>query len=343
MLFRKKKSFLGVDIGSTSIKLVELTKKGNIPYLVTYGYGERSTGDLVKSKPSETAKKTANLLKEIYRRSGAVSYQGVTALPNFSVFSSVITLPVMREKDLVEAIRWQAKKIIPMSLEEVILDWNIIETLKVDNKKNYRILLTIASRKLVQRYVDIFKQANLELLSLETESFALSRSLLGKDEAPTMIVDTSALTTDVVIFENGIPTLNRSIDVGGITITKSIANCLQIDFQRADQFKRDIGVLGSSKIPQVIQDVLRPVLDEIHYSLSLYQSQTGKLVEKVILSGGSAYLPNLPEFFSQHLEIKVFVGNPWARIAYAKELEPALLEIAPRFAVAIGLALRELE
>ncbi len=343
MLFKKEKSFLGVDIGSTSIKLVELKKKRNIPYLVTYGYGEKAIGDMIKSKPSEVAEKAANLLKKIYQKSGAESFQAVTALPNFSVFSSVITLPVMSKKDLVDAIRWEAKKIIPISLEEVILDWKIIETFKANNKKNYRLLLTAASRRLVERYVDIFRRANLQLLSLETESFALSRSLLSKDEALTMIIDSSALTTDVVIFENGIPTLNRSIDVGGITITKSIANCLKIDFERAEQFKRDIGMSGSSKVPHIIQDVLRPVLDEIHYSLNLYQNQTGKLVEKIILSGGSAYLPNFPEFLSKNLETKVFIGNPWARVAYPKELEPALKEIAPRFSVAIGLALRELE
>lgn len=343
MALSKKKNFLGVDIGSTSIKLVELTKKGNLPYLVTYGYGERAINELIKSDSIEATQMASALLKKIYQKSGAVSFQAVTALPNFSVFSSVITIPAMNEKDLTNAIRWEAKKIVPMPLEEIVLDWNIIEISKIDNKKNYRVLLTAASRKLVQRYVDIFKQADLQLLSLETEAFALSRSLLGKDEAPTMIVDTSALTTDVIIFEKGIPTLNRSIDIGGITITKSIANCLNVDFKRADQFKRDMGISGSSKIPQIIQDVLQPVVDEIHYSLNLYQNQTGKLVEKIILSGGSSYLPNLPEFFSRNLEIKVFIGNPWARIAYPKELEPALNEIAPRFAVAIGLALRELE
>jgi len=342
-MFKKQKSFLGVDIGSTSIKLVELTKKGNIPYLVTYGYGDRKLSDLAKNDSSEITHKTAAFLKEIYKKAGATSYQASTALPNFSVFTSVIVLPVMSEKDLVQAIQWEAKKIIPMALEDVVLDWKIVETIKTETKKNYRILLTVASKKLVERYVELFKKADLQLLSLETESFALSRSLLSKDEEVAMIIDSSALTTDVIIFEKGIPILNRSIDVGGLTITKSIANCLNIDFHRAEQFKRDIDILGNTKVPQIIQDILKPVVDEVKYSLNLYQSQTGKTVTKAILSGGSSYLPNFDTFLSQNLGIKVFIGNPWDRIAYPQELEPVLTEIAPRFSVAIGLALREID
>jgi type IV pilus assembly protein PilM len=156
-----------------------------------------------------------------------------------------------------------------------------------------------------------------------------------------MIIDTSAVTTDIIIIEKGIPALNRSIDVGGITISRAIANSLNIDFRRAEQFKRDIGMSGSSKIPKVIESILKPVLDEMSYSLRLYQDQSEKKVEQVILSGGSAYLPNLAEYFSQQLDIRVIIGNPWARVSYADELKPALDEVAPRFAVAVGLALRQ--
>ena len=341
--FNKKKSFLGVDIGSTSIKLVELSKKKGLPSLVTYGYAERAISDIVKGDAREILNKIAILLKKLYNNAGITSYQATTALPNFSVFNSVITLPMMNKKELDSAVRWEAKKFVPMPIEDVVLDWHIIDTISVDKRrKNYRILLTAAAKNLVRRYVEIFKQADLELLSLETESFALARSLIGKSQATTMIIDTSAVTTDIIIIEKGIPVLNRSIDVGGITISRAIANSLNIDFKRAEQFKRDIGMKGLSKIPQVIEGILKPVVDEMGYSLKLYQEQLGKKVEQIILSGGSAYLPNLGEYFSKILNIRVVVGNPWARIIYPDDLQPALEEVAPRFAVAVGLALREI-
>jgi len=340
----KKNSFLGVDVGSTSLKLVELTKEKGVPYLLTYGYAERSLGDVIKGDPKVVLARVAALLKKLYTESGIKTYKAVTALPNFSVFNSVITLPVMNKKELEAAVRWEAKKFIPMPIEEVVLDWRIIDTIQVGQKrKNYRILLTAASRKLVKRYVEIFKQADLELLSLETESFALARSLIGKSQATTMIIDTSALTTDIIIIEKGIPAFNRSIDVGGITISRAIANSLNVDFKRAEQFKRDIGMAGGSKIPQVIEGILKPVVDEMHYSLKLYQDQSGKMVEQIILSGGSAYLPNLVNYFSKVIDLRILIGNPWSKIAYAEDLKPALEEVAPRFAVAVGLALREID
>jgi len=340
---KQKKSFLGVDIGSTSIKLVELNKEKGAPTLVTYGYAERAISDIVKGDAQKILNKVAALLKRLYTDAGITSFQAVTALPNYSVFNSVITLPMMNKKELDSAVRWEAKKFVPMPINDVVLDWRIIDTIEVDKRrKNYRILLTAAAKNLVRRYVEIFKKADLELLSLETESFALSRALIGKSQATTMIIDTSAVTTDILIIEKGVPALNRSIDVGGITISRAIANSLNIDFKRAEQFKRDIGMSGSSKIPKVIEGILKPVVDEMRYSLKLYQEQSGKAVEQVIFSGGSAYLPNLTEYFSKILNIRVIIGNPWARISYPEELKPALDEVAPRFAVAVGLALREI-
>jgi len=253
-------------------------------------------------------------------------------------------LPVMSKKELDSAIRWEAKKFVPLPIEDVILDWRIIDKIEVTKKKkSYRILLTAAARGLVQRYVNIFKKADLQLLSLETEAFALTRSLLGKSQTTTMIIDTSAVTTDIIVIEKGVPSLNRSIDVGGITITRAIANSLNVSFNRAEQFKRDIGMSGSSKIPEVISAILKPVVDEMNYSRKLYEDQSGKTIEQVILSGGSAYLPNLTHYFSKALNIKVLIGDPWSRISYPEELKPALYEVAPRFAVAIGLGLRGLK
>ena len=344
-MFSKPKKFLGIDLGSTSIKLVELYKKGKIPILSTYGYVERPMEENLQldEKTEETTPKIADLLKKLYKATGATAYEAVSALPNFSVFNSTIVMPVMKEKELRQAINWEAKKIIPLPIEDVVLDWKIIETFKADDTQKHRILLTVAAKNLVKKYMDVFKQADLGISALETEAFALARSLTGKDPSPVMIVDASAMTTDIVVVEKGIPVLNRSIDVGGVTLTRAIASALGVDFKRADQFKRDVGMSGGTTIPKLIETMIKPVIDEINYSLNLYQSQVKRSIEKVVLSGGSAYLPNFDKYLEKVINLKVIIGDPWARIAYPAELKPALEEVAPRFAVTIGLALRGLE
>lgn len=358
--FGKKQSFLGIDIGTSSIKVVELKNETGRPKLVTYGFVEEST-DLIKNDSPQSLAHIVAILRQIFEQSRTTSDRVIAALPSFAVFTSIISLPPMSEKDLLAAVRWEAKKFVPMPLEEMILDWRVIKETVQEQKaalasektpsmptkkpKDMKILLTAAPKTLVKRYVDIFKAADLQLVSLETESFALERSLIGNDPSPIMIIDIGAIATDISVIVRGIPILNRSIDVGGETITKSIMNSLNIDRDRAEQFKRDFGMStdqANQQIPHTIEFIMSSIVNESRYCLNLYQGQGARGLEKVILSGGSAFLPQLPEYLARVLNLKVFIGDPWARVIYPTELRVTLQEIGPRFAVAIGLAMRNI-
>ncbi len=369
-LFSKRKSYLGVDIGTASIKVVELTSGPNrTPRLVTYGRAEY-TGDATKVDAERDIARIVATLKAICSQAHTTSKKVSAALPTFAVFSSVITLPAMSEKELAAAIRWEARKFVPLPLEEMILDWKFLAdnqptktasgtngkgaTLEANGKSsddkpkgknNIRVLLTAAPQNLVKKYLTIFRQAELELLSLETEAFALERSLVGGAREVIMVTDLGAVTTDICIIENGIPVLNRSIDVGGLTITKAIANSLNVDVKRAEQFKRDIGLntrgAAAGGIPATIENTISPVVNEIKYNFSLYQSQSSQPIEKIILTGGSSFLPMLPEYLENLFQVKVYIGDPWARVSYPEELNPVLDEVGPQFASAIGLAMRQ--
>ena len=429
-LFNFKKSYLGVDLGTSAIKMVELQNKNGRALLLTYGYVEQPT-DIIRSSSSEMEEKIINIIKSIHRQSRMSSKKVIAALPSFSVFSSIINLPVMNKKDLAQAIQWEARKFIPLPIEEMTLDWKIIPTskhspvkdsaakdkssdksplassqdaaqpdsakqikpddkLKPDNKDkpakeansspaegksptallskifnknkglsdkkkdksktndkaNTKILLTAAPKKLVEKYIRIFKAADLELLSLETESFALERSLTSHDPAPIMIIDIGAISSDVSIIDNGIPILTRSIDVGGAAITKSVMTSLNVDLARAEQFKRDIGFSssGPGDLPEIIKSTINPIVNEVKYCLDIYLSrgQQQSSLEKIILTGGSAFLPELVNYLSKLLDMKVLIGDPWDRIIYPLELKPVLSELGPRFAVSVGLAMREI-
>lgn len=363
-LFSKgKKSYIGLDLGTSSIKMVEMADEKGKPRLVTYGFIEQPT-DVVKSDAEGKQKEIIKAIKTIVKESKMTSTKVVAALPSYAVFSSIISLPAMSKKDLYSAVRWEAKKFVPMPIEEMVLDWRILEEEKtasqqsqpqqdskhVGNKKEegpkkLRVLLTAAPRNLVKRYIEICKAADLEIVSLETEAFALERSLIGNDKAPIMVVDIGGISTYISIIRNGVPMLNRSIDVGGDTITKSVANAMNIDIERAEQFKRDIGMAESagSQIPKTIEFVISSIINEINYAFNLYRGQQDQaVVDKIILAGGSAFLPQLPEYLARTLNINVVIGDPWSRIVYPVDLKPALDEIGPRFAVTIGLGIREI-
>jgi len=374
-LFDSSQSYLGVDFDPESVKVVELQNVSGRPKLITYGYIDRElkTGD--KEDSYSEAQEIGALIKAVSKKAKTTTSNAISALPAFAVFSSIITLPQMQKKDLDSAIRWEAKKVVPIPIDEMILDWRVIEgkkdvasqgsrpkasviegsgkekklikITKTRSGENQRILLTAAPRNLVKKHMDVFGFSGLNLMSLDTESFALIRSLVGNDKMTLMIVDVGSIVTNVIIVSKGVPVLNRSIDIGGLTITKAIANSLNISLSRAEQFKYDIGLTSGqsaeNSIPNIISETINPIITEITYSLNLFSNRDqGAKVEKIILTGGSSLLINLPEYLSEKLNKKVFIGDPWARVVYPEELRTVLDEIGPRYTTAIGLAMRNI-
>ncbi len=377
-IFSKDQSFLGVDIGKGSIKIAELENDKGRARLKTYGFIDQKIEEVTAKDFINSPQYAGKVIKQICDKAKTESKKVIAALPIFSVFSSVLNLTNVSKKELQNTkilsgrIEWEAKKIIPLPLEEMILDWKIIEDSetvvskeekkgKNEDKKedsssvikqqqsNVRILLTAAPKKLVQKYIDVFKAAGLELLSLETEAFALIRSLVGADKSPVIVLDSGAGRTSISVIDNGIPYLNRSIDVGGASITKALAERLYMDMERAEQFKVDLAAGEATMegdVLQIISSTLNPIINEIKYSLKIYKSHQGgeaKSIDKIILTGGGASLPNFTNYLSEALDMRVFVGDPWSRIIYPEDLKPLLDELGPRFSVALGLAMRDIE
>lgn len=349
--FNPKQSFLGVDIGTSSVKVVQLGDDNGRPRLMTYGYTEGRT-DIVKADSQAAQQAAVASLKSILRQAHTTSTQAVAALPSYTVFTSIISLPLMTRKELNAAVRWEAKKFVPMPIDDLVLDWKLLKDQNQSSTgertaKNLRVLITAAPKTLVQRYNTVFKAAGLQIVALDTEAFALERALIGTDPTSVMIVDIGSSATNIAILVDGIPLVNRSINVGGDTITEAISKNLNIDRDRGEQFKRDFGLsIGQNnavQVPKTIEFVLGSILNEIRFVLNnLYRAQSPNPVEKVILSGGSSFLLNLPAYLEKTLSIKTFIGDPWARVVYPVDLKPLLQEIGPRYAVSIGLAMREL-
>ncbi len=373
-LFDKKDtSIIGVDLGTASIKLIELSKAKDDSFtLVTYGFVEHFPRD-IKATSQEENLRLGSAVQQIADRARCIAKSATAALPTYQVFTSLISLPRMSKEELDSAVHWEAKKIIPLPLEDITLDYKILnggeqkkgslaitgakgKAHEVDGEEatDFKILVTGAGKDTVQRYSAIFEATPLTLVSLETEMFALARALVADDPGEIMIVEIGASITDIIIVESGVPFLSRSIEAGGNTLTRAIQAALQINERRAEQLKRDIGVTsfkdgqGGGDVPGIIKSALEPIIHEIRYTLDLYRNHgvtpsphASGTIEKIILTGGSAMMPNLASYLSSALNLRVLVGDPWSRIGYPDDLKPILANIGPRFSVAIGLAMRE--
>ena len=353
---------IGVDIGTSSLKLVELSHKDGHCSLSTYGFIEKLEHDAKMSAKDETTF-LANQIKSIISKTKFTTNTAIASLPTYAVFTSLISLPHMTNDELAQAVHWEAKNIIPLPLEDIVLDYKVLnapgkksmfKSAKTDVKapEFLKVLITGAARETVKRYSDIFAESGLNLISLETETFALTRALVGDDPAEALIVEIGNTTTDVIFVQNSVPFLSRSIEVGGQALTRAVINSLNINERRAEQLKRDIGIVmadsSGAGVPKIIENALEPLVHEIKYSLDLYKNMTvtpgdtfSGVVEKVILTGGTALMPNFAKYLGDQLNVRVVAADPWSRIIYPEDLRPVLAGIGPKFSVSIGLALRD--
>lgn len=355
----ENKSYIGIDIGTTSVKIVELSRKrmekiklesyGSLEFIASSKYIENT---LQSSTTRISDAQTAEIVKKIIKEAKLKSKKAVMAAPVFSTFTSVIELPEMSGQEIESAIGFEAKQYVPVPLSEVILGWNIIgkksyESASGGNPINKILVLIVAiPKELSNSFARIADMAGLRLIALETESFALIRSLLGNDKSASAIVDIGSRSTNISIVSGGTIRASRGLEVSGAEITKVIARSLGVDITRANEIKRKVGLKSDGPNRQ-IADIIMPIVDiitnETKRTIDVFSRKEPALkVERILLVGGSSGIPEISNRFSEVSGIKTAIGNPWGRISYHPELQGFLEEIGPSFAVSAGLAMREI-
>jgi len=376
-LFYKEQGHIGVDIGAHGIKVVELYKKKDRPLLWTYGIldqrldihipdppaevemstnGQRGGNSQKKIFPANVlddrrVKEYGGLLKTLLKQSNVTSTHATASLPVSYIFHAVVTLPRVDKKDVDRLVRAEIKKMLSRPVEEMQVVHQEIPSVtnpgtdaNVTQNTPVRYLVTAAPKELIGFYSTIFAGAGLELRELETEAFALERSLVGKDTGTVMVVDIGAERTNFFIIDQSLPITHRSIQMGGDTINEKLAEMFDIDMAVAGKIKYDIARLRADFIQtDAFFSITDPIIKEIEYSFDLFLHQSGheeKRPEKIILTGGSALFPFIQKDIARAFPMKVFVGDPWAHVVYQQDLKTILGSIGPRMAVSIGLALR---
>lgn len=343
-----RKKVLGIDIGASSIKIVELELRAGKPYLSNYAWmkipdiSEKNSS--IGSNFFETA--IPQYIKKIAKVSEIKANKVYASIPSFGGLITLIDFPKMAPEDMEQAIKFEAHKYIPTSLDEVVISWEIIKKEKSsedDSSKNVQVLLVAASKNKVLSYEKIIKDSGLKLLGIEMENLAMVDSLVGNDMGNFIILDIGYRVCNIIYTEKGIIKANRNIDAGGSDITRAIAKSLNITPERAEMMKvsgKDFFSIESSlNFPSI--DL---IVDEISRIVSvLPKKENGAGVDGLILSGGTANFTGLESFIAKKIGLKTIIGNPFSRVGYEKKLEPAIDKMRSQFSVAMGLALKGID
>lgn len=347
--------FIGIDIGTSSIKVVELSSWAGRNKLENYG---EISASVVYKKQFRTFKKSTLLLsnkdvsraiKAIIEEAGIKSREVAFSIPDFSSFFTTFNLPPMSKEEIPHAVKTEARRHIPLPLGEVTIDWQTLDNLPGLEEKKVNILLVAVPNEIIHQYQRIATSLDLELSALEAEVFALKRALVEKDEKRAVaLVDIGARSTSCSIINNRTLKISRSFDISGDNFTERIARGLSVEYDRAEKLKSKYGILSSpgemvenNNVREILLPLIDLIINETERMLKGFHSQEKKEVKRIIVCGGNALLPGMLAYFQDYFkEVEVEVANPFSQIYFPPILENTLKEMGPSYAIAAGVALR---
>jgi type IV pilus assembly protein PilM len=343
---------LGVDIGTTSIKMVEVTESSSIYRLKNYGllesYGhlERVNDAIQTSSLKLFERETTNLLKTLLKQVKPSTKNVVASIPAFSSFVTLLDMPMMNDAETTKGMPFQARQYIPLPVSEVAIDWLKVGEKEDENGvKRQQVLLISVPNEQIKKYQMIFKAAGLTLVSLEIEGLALTRMLINGDQTPTLVMDIGARSTNILVTDGGHLKLVAQTDFAGGTLTQAVASGLDINVNRAEELKKLRGLLGSGgeyELSTLMFPYLDAIIGEAKRLRTRYETEYSGKLERVILTGGGANLPGIEEYIGEQIGLPTLKANPFSRVSYPDNLEPIIGELGPMFSVALGLAIRGL-
>ncbi len=357
---RKDNVAVGIDIGTSSIKVVELKHEGGRAVLETYGalaLGQYGEGGIIGQVTNLDAETLATALKDVLRETTIASTNVVLGIPSASCIIFIIQLPAeIEERDLATVIPAEAKKFIPIPLTDVSLDWYVIPR-REDSGVESRVLsesggeakmsvLVVATlNETLVKYTEVLQKTQLPLDALEIEAFSNIRSIMTRELFPVLIIDIGASKTKLTIVEHGIVETFRLVNHGSQDMTLAIAHSLEMQFDKAEALKKEHGLIPTPEhphIPDLIKTHLSTIFQEANATMLAYEKRYNKNIGKVIFTGGGAMTRGLLEYAGQSFSAEVALADPFAKIESPVFLKGVLKVTGPEFSIAVGLALKKL-
>ena len=342
---------VGLDLGSTSVRAAEVSLGSDPPAVVRAAQVPVPAGAVVGGEVQSPAQ-VADALRELWRRGGFKNKQVTTGVGNQRVVVREIVVPSLPERELRQSLPFQVQEMIPIPVDQAILDFDVLEELEQEGRKMARILVAAAQRHMVDQHVEAILAARLEPVGVDLIPFALVRAVgttdgMGLDSTEAggeAVVDVGADVTNICVHERGVPRFVRILPSGGGDITSAVATALSITDEQAESLKRGVESEGApppAEAEEVVRKRAAALADEIRSSLDFYRTQSpGAQVTRILVTGGGSKVAGLEDLMTRRIGIATERGHPFAKVNLQVNLtEEERAEAEPLLAVAIGLAI----
>lgn len=336
---------LGIDIGSKTIKVVELERTGDSYSLLASGVVGYSGTTVDKMTDEKEMTALSQVIKKLCTEARISSKEATISIPEPLAFTRTIKFPPLTDSEIASAIKWEAEQYIPIPVNEAIIQHTVLKRNDSPGTDGGVIVLLVAApRAIVEKYVKVVQMAGITPIAVETELIALTRALAPQDKS-VLLTDLGGSSTNIAVVNHRLLSFSRSLPVAGDAFTRAVSQNLAITPQQAEEYKKAYGLSSSQlegKIKGALDSVVRLVADEIKKAVNYYLTEEkGESPTSLIMSGGSSGMPEIINAMTNATGMEVLVGNPFARVRVDPNFMQKLAPFAPLYGVAVGLAMRE--
>ena len=345
-MFRKAKSLVGLDIGSSAVKAVELKPAGRGYRVAAYGSEQLPPDSIVDGAIIDGAA-VADAIRRLFDRHGIRTKDVAASLSGNAVIVKKITLPTMSEAELAESIYWEAEQYIPFDIQDVNLDYQVLEG-GANANGTMEVLLVAAKKEKIADYTGVIAQAGRTAVVIDVDAFALQNAYevnYGMEPgAVVVLLNAGASATNINILNGEQSVFTRDVSIGGNAYTEALQRELSLPYEVADQLKRGEAVDGISfeDARPVLRAVTENVMLEIQKTFDFFKATASSdRINRIIVSGGASRAEGFTEILAERFDAPVEAFDPFKRVTFdAKKVPGDMAAIAPTAAVAVGLALR---
>jgi type IV pilus assembly protein PilM len=350
---------VGIDIGTSSIKIVQLKKEKERAVLETYGalavgpYAGLKVGQA--SRPTE--EKTIEMIRDLFKEAGVKAKAAAVCVSLRNTFVTTIELPGSSKDNLGDIVNIEARRYIPLPMSEIILDWWVIpRTLEpaeetengqlAEKRDVVEVLLVAIYKEAIENYKNVMAKAGLDVQLFEIEIFSSVRSCVGREISPVLLIDLGASATKMAIVDYGVVRAVHTFDRASQDLTLALSNSLGVDFSRAEEMKQEIGFSArpeNKEIVSIMEPIMQYIFAEANRFTADYRRKHSRSVGRVILTGGGSLIKGVTDIAVKSFGVEAVIGDAFSKVEYPSFLEPALKQAGPTFSTALGVAIRGLQ
>ncbi len=340
------KNFVGIDIGASSIKVVELSlsdKKSRLKNYAKFSLPENGKVKIFQSDGTAVlSQQSADVIRAILEKAGIKEKKVAFSIPDFSTFFTTFSLPPMNKEEIPKAVEFEARHHIPLPLQEVSFDWQIIKKEQSFPGLSLKILLVAVPNKVLESYQRVAALSGVELNGMEAEVFGALKSSIPESlsKKPVCLVDIGWQSTTVSVVENMALKESYSFDISSKRMSEMISSALSVSFAEGEKIKIQVGLDPQKKeVINVLLPEINSLAFEINKVANNYFQEGGNKIENIILTGGTAPMFGLKEYISEKTKRKTIIANPFLKTQFPSILDKRLQSIGPSFSVALGVAM----